>query len=112
MRTEKILEQRAETHGSYNKTSDITQEFWNTIDKELIYYYDSEYVIGLKMIAFKLARAISNPFNLDNYDDICGYAQLVRKSIEKDKRAFETKVEYIYPNEEKINEEELEKYIH
>ena len=80
-----ILQQRESQYGSYSDVARITQ----AIKSQLITgsSYDKlsdEQKLSLDMIANKMARAVNGDVNyIDNWNDICGYSQLVIDNLKK-----------------------------
>jgi len=92
----KILEERAKTHGSFYQNSRVSQEF-----KRILYEnsrggeFSPEMREALDMIFHKLSRIIvGNPYEPDHWDDIAGYATLVAKSIQQEKEIEISEKEY------------------
>jgi len=83
MSIEKILEDRAKTHGDFAKHAQYTQRIKNvmkdTINWLALTHADKE---ALEMIAHKIGRILAgNPNEADHWDDIAGYAKLVGNQI-------------------------------
>jgi len=91
MTTEKILQDREKTHGSFAKNAQLSQNLKNffrtqngtknmtDVQKE-----------SLDMIALKLSRILSgNHTAKEHWDDIAGYATLVSKYLQNEKSIVE-----------------------
>lgn len=79
MDLDKILTQRGDRYGAFDKHAEITQLLKNIIfdaKPRRLYAYDQ--VEALDMICHKLGRIINgDPDYSDSWVDIAGYAQLV-----------------------------------
>ena len=82
-KTEQLLEERAETHGSFENNARISQALKRLFNHEDPVYTDVQRE-ALDMIALKLSRILSgHAYFKDHWDDIAGYAKLVSESLEK-----------------------------
>jgi hypothetical protein len=79
--TEKLLEERAKTHGPYEVKAEIIQRM-----KGLMRYYEGwdrlsdEQRESLDMIVHKIGRILSgDPSHPDHWNDIAGYARLITR---------------------------------
>ena len=85
MITEDLLRERSRTHGNFAVNSTTSQRM-----KEAMRQHPGWMGLSrteqeaLEMIVFKVTRAISNPKHLDHWNDISGYAELVRRKLERD----------------------------
>lgn len=81
--TEKLLEERAKTHGEYANHAECTQ----ALKKLMASYFNWPKLSDcqketLEMIAHKIGRILTgNPDINDHWDDIAGYAKLVSQRI-------------------------------
>jgi hypothetical protein len=78
---EKILEERAKTHGMFVDHASITQQI-----KTLLGSHSNKLSVvqkeALDMIAHKIGRILAgDPNHKDHWDDIAGYATLVSKEL-------------------------------
>lgn len=80
-----IIEERKNTHGSYQEVADLSQRF-----KRLHQNHKKQYRLtqgqreALDQIALKMARIVCGDPNCeDHWNDIKGYAELAKRSIEK-----------------------------
>lgn len=82
---EKILEERQSSHGDYGVQSKVTEAIKDILleagYKQLPWYVRN----ALDLIATKIGRLVCGDYkHADHYDDIAGYAQLVKKEISKE----------------------------
>lgn len=77
--TQQILDQRQSQYGEYADVARITQEIKQSLQSGASYASLSDgQKLALDMIANKMARAVNGDVTYqDNYEDICGYSQLV-----------------------------------
>ena len=81
----KILEERAERYGSFETHAAISQGLKAVLfagcDKAKL---DDDMIESLEMICHKLARiANGDPYYVDSWTDVVGYAQLIVIRLEK-----------------------------
>jgi len=83
---DKILEERGNEYGDFRYQGNLSQTLKNTLIQHYVATHGNAeakplppFVIeAMAMICHKLARiANGNPYNLDSWQDIAGYAQLV-----------------------------------
>jgi hypothetical protein len=81
--TESILSERQAQYGSYSDVARITQEIKKSLLSGASYSnLSDEQKLSLDMIANKMARAVNGDVTyVDNWQDICGYGQLVVDSL-------------------------------
>ena len=84
---EKILEDRAKTHGDFMAVSDFAQQLKDTMRDAPNWASDDtmeqDQYEALEMIASKLARILcGNQHEPDHWRDIAGYAMLVANRLE------------------------------
>lgn len=85
-KTNQILKERARNYGDYddcaNKTLRILDE---VLGEDFVRGTEIENIIytTVFMIALKLSRISSNPFYMDSWVDVSGYAELMTKELEK-----------------------------
>ncbi|AQW83036.1 DUF6378 domain-containing protein [Campylobacter pinnipediorum] len=85
---EDILKERQKTHGDFGLQSFYAQNIKKYIKSEK-YKLTVGQIEALEMIAHKIARILAgNPNYKDHWDDIAGYATLVSKELENDKRTI------------------------
>ena len=80
-----LIDEREKTHGSFKKTSRVSQGLKLVLKDDLTTYNTLTKIQkeGLDMICSKLSRIVSgNPNEKDHWDDIAGYATLVGESLE------------------------------
>jgi hypothetical protein len=81
-----ILNERANTYGSFESVAGIAQEFKALIHTTLTgntKVLDADQVEALDMISSKIARIINgNPNQIDSWLDIAGYATLVADRLQ------------------------------
>jgi hypothetical protein len=83
---EDTLKVRKETHGSYSSNASVTMGIMEVLAsgsgiKELT----NNQMYGLLMIAHKMSRIVSgNPNEPDHWEDICGYAKLAGKLVDRE----------------------------
>lgn len=75
---DKILAERAKTHGDYTEHADCTQEIMAVLMKHRRWTdLTADQRETLHMIAHKMGRVVTgNPNVADHWDDIAGYAKL------------------------------------
>ena len=81
----KILEERGKRYGEFETHAAISQGLkailFSACDKSKL---DDDMIESLEMICHKLARiANGDPYYVDSWTDIAGYAQLVAIRLEK-----------------------------
>lgn len=83
--TTEILNQRQSQYGDYADVATITQTIVNSLQTGASYSQLSDaQKTSLFMIANKMARAVNGDVTYkDNYEDICGYSQLVLDELNK-----------------------------
>lgn len=64
-----VTKDRAETHGDAERSFDLIADYWSAHLDMNITASD----VAVMMTLLKIARAKSNPKNLDNWVDACGY---------------------------------------
>ena len=96
-----VLKQRGRIYGNFDEQARISQQLKTILNISDIEDYTLRE--GLEMIAHKLARiANGNPFYIDNYKDIAGYAKLIADYLEnRAEQATDSVVKY----KEKVNGE-------
>lgn len=84
-----LLETRAATHGDFTEHAAITQAIKQSLAGGTGYHrMNACQTEALEMIAHKLGRiAAGNPFHIDHWADIAGYAQLVVQRLPVEKGA-------------------------
>ena len=81
-KTEDILAERANTHGSFHQVAEIAQLIKNVVRDET-QALSCQQQEALDMIASKIARICNgNPDEPDHWRDISGYATLVADQLE------------------------------
>lgn len=80
---ESILSERQSQYGNYSDVARITQEIKKSLLSGASYSdLSDEQKLSLDMIANKMARAVNGDVtHVDNWQDICGYSQLVVDSL-------------------------------
>lgn len=83
METKEILEQRGKTYGKFTDNARIAQQIkmclhlqpsWDSLSMDM--------KESLDMIASKIARIMNgDPYHVDSWDDIAGYAKLVADDV-------------------------------
>lgn len=83
--TQKLLEERAKTHGSYASHSRITQYLKDVMDDADRYKnLKPEHREALDMIAHKIGRILAGDPNFkDHWNDIAGYSTLASEACDK-----------------------------
>lgn len=80
---DRILSERAETHGDFRNGAVIFEKLMNTINTDGKKDYTAVQSYGLANIAGKLTRIIGGDCdNVDHWRDIAGYAELVARELE------------------------------
>lgn len=84
--TTQLVSERENTHGVYTLTAEVAHRIKDAVawgDNKGLHSYMRE---SLDMIATKMARIVSGDcYQLDHWQDIQGYAELVIKEIKKQK---------------------------
>lgn len=88
MQIQNILAERGNNYGEFEQHARITQAMKNAMKDESLGKYTElqDYMKeALEMICHKIGRIVNgNPYYIDSWVDIVGYAQLVIDQIEKD----------------------------
>jgi capsid portal protein len=88
MQIQKILAERGNNYGEFEQHARITQAMKDAMKDESLGKYTElqDYMKeALEMICHKIGRIVNgNPYYIDSWVDIVGYAQLVIDQIEKD----------------------------
>ena len=63
---------RDEEHGDAHKNFKMVADFWSVYLGHKIYPHE----VPMMMAMYKIARSTENPYNIDNYTDLCGYGAL------------------------------------
>lgn len=80
---ETVLHDRGIVYGDFEDVATLSQSLKQSIFKHLNYNFDTDALPdtikeGLEMIIHKLVRVVNgDPYYIDNYRDIVGYAQLI-----------------------------------
>ena len=75
--SEKILKERAKTHGDFKDVASTAQEIKCVMRKGKRWRnLSAKQREAFELIATKIARAVNGPYHEDDYDDIIGYATL------------------------------------
>jgi hypothetical protein len=82
---DETLEQRGNNYGNYRDVAYTAQELKKTLRYSKSWHSMEPYMQeSLDMICNKAARIVNgNPYYDDSWHDICGYATLVEKQLEK-----------------------------
>lgn len=82
---DETLEQRGNNYGDYRDVAYAAQELKKTLRYSKSWHSMEPYMQeSLDMICNKMARIVNgNPYYDDSWHDICGYATLVEKQLEK-----------------------------
>ena len=73
----KLLQERGKIHGDAKTTHTMAMDLWNlTVDESKL---TSAGQAMLFLIMVKIARAVQHPEHADHWDDIAGYAALIKK---------------------------------
>lgn len=87
MNTEKLLEERQSTHGSFTNNAEISQDLKSIIHSAISDLGEATPVQkeAIDMICLKLSRIASGQAHFkDHWDDISGYATLAANELEHD----------------------------
>jgi hypothetical protein len=79
-----ILKERGTTHGAFKDNSETFLALWKVVESSRNYEkgLDDVKKFGLMMILGKVSRLLSGDSDhIDNYDDIAGYAILIKNEI-------------------------------
>ena len=80
---EKIIEDRAKTHGDYAQVAEMFYKFKEAAMSNNGVNLDDRLALAVEMIFLKLSRAICGDENhADHWKDIAGYAQLAAAACE------------------------------
>lgn len=87
MKTEDLLATRGSTHGDYNETARLAQEFKRVLRSARTWEGQKDATReSLDLITLKIARVLSgNADFAEHWDDIIGYAALIARTL-KDKK--------------------------
>lgn len=86
-----LLAERGQNYGLFQNQASLSQSLKNTIMQHYFQTHGGDqadplpaYLVeGISMICHKLARAANgNPYYIDNFKDISGYAELICKALE------------------------------
>ena len=82
---DETLEQRGNNYGDYRDVAYVAQELKKTLRYSKSWHSMEPYMQeSLDMICNKMSRIVNgNPYYDDSWHDICGYATLVEKQLEK-----------------------------
>ena len=82
---DETLEQRGNNYGDYRDVAYAAQELKKTLRYSKSWHNMEPYMQeSLDMICNKMARIVNgNPYYDDSWHDICGYATIVEKQLEK-----------------------------
>ena len=82
---DETLEQRGNNYGDYRDVAYAAQELKKTLRYSKSWHSMEPYMQeSLDMICNKMSRIVNgNPYYDDSWHDICGYATLVEKQLEK-----------------------------
>lgn len=82
---DETLEQRGNNYGDYRDVAYVAQELKKTLRYSKSWHNMEPFMQeSLDMICNKMARIVNgNPYYDDSWHDICGYATLVEKQLEK-----------------------------
>ena len=85
---DKILEERRETHGSFQTHAEISQRLKDCMrEYDIFHELDHDQAEALEMIQHKIARILNgNPNEPDHWLDIAGYAKLVHNRLKDGER--------------------------
>ena len=87
-KTEAILQEREKTHGSFRDNSQVSQEIKNIVESRMRNqgnYLPAHMLEALDMIIHKIARiSVGNPHEVDHWQDIAGYAELVVREMKRE----------------------------
>jgi len=84
---ETILNEREKTHGSFLVHASVTQGIKNILYAKGKMKFNTRQREALDMIAHKIGRIVAgDPNYKDHWDDIAGYALLVSKGLEEERR--------------------------
>jgi len=97
MKTEKLLDERKRTHGSFIVNSRVSQGLKDVIRKEPLYAeLDIIHREALDHIFGKIGRIMAgDPRFIDAWRDVAGYASLIVKELEQTPGATDVEVKHI-----------------
>ena len=80
MEIQEILDERRQDYGEFHDVARVSQELKSAIS--VPGHYEADQAEALEMICSKMARiACGNPYHLDSWRDIAGYATLVANRL-------------------------------
>lgn len=86
MELEEVLQDREKTHGDFEKGAEIFDQLMELVEENRDKFTKSQRY-GLTHIMGKLTRILGGNANeIDHWRDLAGYATLVAKSLEKEKK--------------------------
>jgi len=84
MEINKLLEERGKIHGDAEKTHSLAWNLYNLLEGSPNCHLSPASRGMLFLLMIKLVRGCFTPFHADHWDDICGYATLIKKAECKD----------------------------
>jgi hypothetical protein len=83
-----VLNQRQKTHGEFSEVSKTYTDFINIAARKDFFGRCEDYQrLAIDVIFQKLARILNGDINFkDHWVDICGYSELVKKELDKNKK--------------------------
>ena len=76
----KLLEEREQTHGNHIESYNRVWELWEILWKDTGFRKLPGYVkVEIMMILFKVGRGINKVDENEHWDDVQGYAELVKR---------------------------------
>jgi len=79
MDIDKLLEERGKIHGDADKTHALMYNLYNLLERSPNCHLKPASRGLLFLLIMKLVRGCSTPFHADHFDDICGYATLIKR---------------------------------
>ena len=83
-----VLNQRQKTHGEFSEVSKTYADFIKILEKTGFFNKcEDHHRLAIDVIFQKLARILNGDMNFyDHWVDICGYSELVKKELDKNKK--------------------------
>lgn len=83
-----VLNQRQKTHGEFSEVSKTYSDFIKILERTGFFDKCEDYHrLAIDVIFQKLARILNGDMNFyDHWVDICGYSELVKKELDKNKK--------------------------
>ncbi len=89
------IKDRKKVYGDYENIAELSQELKGAFYERYTGGDDNVIFETIDMLLHKLARIANNPYYIDNWRDICGYANLAIEHIKSNCDYIDSKVVYL-----------------